>query len=123
MSPMSHKLFRDSALSNARVWDVLTQIDAAEAKGRSGTEEPHSASTSQPATCPRPTEPPDQNPSKSLIAAPSKSASTLTVMIIFQPAQDEAEAAPGSSFAGRKCIDDAEPRSLRRRHGEAEKLP
>ena len=29
---MSHKLFRHSILSNARVWDFLTQVDAAEAQ-------------------------------------------------------------------------------------------
>lgn len=28
---MSHRLFRHSTLSNARVWDFLTQVDAAEA--------------------------------------------------------------------------------------------
>ena len=29
---MSHKLFRHSILSNARVWDFLKQVDAAEAE-------------------------------------------------------------------------------------------
>lgn len=69
------KTMLDSDVGNAQ------RPPAGHPNGRSGAEEPYSASTSPPAPCPRLTETPNRKPSKSPIAAPSKSAGTLTVRL------------------------------------------
>ena len=50
---MSHKLFRHSILSNARVWEFLKQVDAAEAKTCRDTGCPRCGSALHSATYPR----------------------------------------------------------------------
>ena len=50
---MSHKLFHHSILSNARVWDFLTQVDAAEAQACRAAGCPRCAGALHSATYPR----------------------------------------------------------------------
>ena len=50
---MSHKLFRHSILSDARVWDFLTQVDAAEAQACRAAGCPRYAGVLHSATYPR----------------------------------------------------------------------
>ena len=50
---MSHKLFRHSILSNARVWDFLKQVDAAEAQARRAAGCPRCGSALHSASYPR----------------------------------------------------------------------
>ena len=50
---MSHKLFRHSILSNARVWDFLTQVDATEAEASRAAGCPRCGGVLHSATYPR----------------------------------------------------------------------
>ena len=51
--PMSHKRFRHSIVSNARVWDFLKQVDAAEAQACREAGCPRCGSALHSATYPR----------------------------------------------------------------------